>query len=111
MTLSIRSSCAGTLALLLLCIEAIRIAYKRWLTARIFPSLSLNQAVFAPPATAMLFCIFTPGMSYSSNTTPRALSSVTSSSTSSTCQNAWLAQEVPPFGVGYRKHAVPLPNS
>src|SRR5262249_359721 len=66
----------------------------------------VNQAVFAPPAAAILFRIFTPGMSYSSNTTPRALSSATSRSTSSTCQNAWLAREVPAFGVGYRKHAV-----
>src|SRR4029434_6414031 len=93
---------------LLLCIEAIRIAHKRWLTARIFPSLSLNQAVFAPPPAAMLFCIFIPGMSYSSKTTPLALSSATSRSTSSTCQNAWLAREVPAVGGGDREHAGPF---
>jgi hypothetical protein len=51
------------------------------------------------------------GMSYFSNFTPRAFSSATSRSMSSTCQNAWLAWEVPAFGVGYRKHAVSLPNS
>src|SRR5258705_5000062 len=80
---------------------------RRWLTARIFPSVSLNQAVFAPPPVAMLFFILIPGMSYSSNTTPRALSSATSASTSSTCQNAWLALEVPAFFVGYMKTSAP----
>src|ERR1035438_991858 len=75
--------------------------YRRWLIARIFPSVSLNQAVFAPPAVIMPFLIVIPGMSYSSNFTPRALSSATSASTSSTCQNAWLAFDVPALGVGY----------
>ena len=45
--------------------------HRRWLTAKIFPSVSLNQAVLAPPPVAILFFICTPGMSYSSNTTPR----------------------------------------
>src|SRR5262249_26604805 len=49
-----------------------------WLTARILPSMSLNHAVFAPPPVAMLFTVLIPGMSYSSKTTPRALSSATS---------------------------------
>src|SRR5437899_2965282 len=71
----------------------------RWLTAMMFPSLSLNHAVLAPPAVAMLFLIFMPGMSSSSKTTPRALSSATSASTSSTCQNAWLAFDVPALRV------------
>jgi hypothetical protein len=48
----------------------------------------LNHAAFAPPAVAMLFSVFMPGASYSSNFTPRAFSSATSRSTSSTCQNA-----------------------
>src|SRR2546429_44877 len=74
-------------------------AGRRWLTAMMLPSLSLNHAVFAPPPVAMLFFILIPGMSYSSNTTPRALSAATSASTSSTCQNAWLALDVPALGV------------
>src|SRR6266540_1265088 len=73
---------------------------RRWLTAMMFPSLSLNHAVFAPPPVAMLFFILIPGMSYSSKTTPRAFSSATSASTSSTYQNAWLAFEVPALPVG-----------
>src|SRR5215475_272074 len=77
--------------------------YRRWLTARMFPSVSLNQAVFAPPPVAMLSTVFNPGVWYSSNTTPRALSSATSASTSSTCQNAWLALDVPALVVGYMK--------
>ena len=79
----------------------------RWLTAMMLPSLSLNHAVFAPPPVAMLFFILIPGMSYSSNTTPRALSTATSASTSSTCQNAWLALDVPALGVGYMKTSAP----
>jgi hypothetical protein len=43
--------------------------------------------------------------------TPRAFNSASSCSISSTCQNAWLANDVPAFGVGYRKHAVFSPNS
>src|SRR5882672_1640515 len=74
---------------------------RRWLTAMMFPSLSLNHAVFAPPPVAMLFFILIPGMSYSSNTTPRAFSSATSASTSLTCQYAWLAFDVPALPVGY----------
>jgi hypothetical protein len=62
--------------------------HSTWLTARIFPSVSLNQAVFAPPPVAMPFFMDTPGRSYSSNFTPRAFSSLTSASTSSTDQNA-----------------------
>jgi hypothetical protein len=72
-----------------------------------FPSVSLNQAVFAPPPVAMLFFIVTPGMSYSSNFTPRAFSSATSASTSATCQKAWLALDVPALLVGYMKTSVP----
>ena len=48
----------------------------------------------------MLFFGFMSGMSYSSNCTPRFFSSATSRSMSSTCQNAWLAFEVPAFSVG-----------
>jgi hypothetical protein len=48
----------------------------------------------------MLLTVFISGVSYSSNTTPRFFSSATSRSTSSTCQNAWLAFDVPAFGVG-----------
>src|ERR1700758_2618478 len=66
-----------------------------------FPSLSLNQAVLAPPPLTMLFSILIPGMSYSSNTTPLALSSATSATTSSTAQNAVLAFDVPAPGDGY----------
>lgn len=76
-----------------------------------FPSLSLNQAVFAPPPVAMLFTILMPGMSYSSNTTPLALSSATSASTSATDQNAALAFDVPAPGDLYMKNQVPLPHS
>src|SRR6266567_9224132 len=72
---------------------------RRWLTAMMFPSLSLNHAVFAPPPVAMLFFILIPGMLYSSKTTPRTLSSATSASTSLTCQNAWLAFDVPALPV------------
>jgi hypothetical protein len=43
----------------------------------VLPSESLNQAAFAPPAVAM-----------------------PSRSMSSTCQNAWLAFDVPALGVG-----------
>src|SRR6516165_932298 len=43
----------------------------------------------------MLFSILIPGMSYSSNTTPLALSSATSAATSLTAQNAVLAFDVP----------------
>jgi hypothetical protein len=46
-------------------------------------------------------------MLYSSNTTPRALSSATSASTSLTCQYAWLAMDVPALRVGYKKTSVP----
>src|SRR5580692_1684466 len=81
--------------------------YRRWLTARIFPSVSLNHAVFAPPPVIMPFFIVTPGMSYSSNFTPRAFSSATSASTSLTCQNAWLALDVPALSVGYINTPVP----
>jgi len=59
----------------------------------------------------MALTVFRPGMSYSSNFTPLALSSATSFSTSPTCQNAWLALEVPALGVGYMKQAVPPANS
>jgi hypothetical protein len=55
--------------------------------------------------------VFMPGASYSSKVTPRAFSSATSRSTSSTCQNAWLALEVPALAVGYKKHAVCSANS
>ena len=48
---------------------------------------------------------------YSSNTTPRALSSATSASTSSTDQKAVLAFEVPAPGDGYIKTQEPLPHS
>src|SRR5438093_106482 len=81
--------------------------HRRWLTARIFPSVSLNQAVLAPPPVAMLFFIVIPGISYSSNFTPRAFNAVTSASTSLTCQYAWLALEVPAFFVGYMKTSAP----
>ncbi len=81
-----------------------------WISAMMLPSLSLNHAALAPPAVVMPFSSV-PGMSYLSKVTPRAFSAATSRSTSSTCQNAWLACDVPAFGVGYRKHAVPLPNS
>ena len=75
--------------------------------AKTFPSLSLNHAVFAPPPVAMLFTILIPGMSYCSNFTLRAFSSATSASTSLTCQNAWLALDVPALFVGYRKTSPP----
>src|SRR6185369_8725957 len=81
--------------------------YKRWLTARMLPSVSLNQAVLAPPAVAMLFFITMPGMLYSSKVTPRPFNSATSASTSATCQNAWLALDVPALGVGYMKTSEP----
>src|SRR6516162_9887274 len=38
--------------LMLMCAQVKSIDYSLWLTARIFPSVSLNQAVFAPPAVA-----------------------------------------------------------
>ena len=69
------------------------------------------HAAFAPPAVAMPFSVFMPGMSYSSKVTPRAFNSATSRTTSSTCQKAWLALDVPAFGVGYRKQAVWSRNS
>jgi hypothetical protein len=75
-----------------------------------FPSVSLNHAALAPPAVEMPFSSIS-GMSYFSNFTPRAFRSATTRSMSSICQNAWLAWEVPALGVGYRRHAVPLPNS
>src|SRR5215470_12304293 len=81
--------------------------YSRWAIARMFPSVSLNQAVFAPPAVTMLLFIVRPGMSYSSNFTPRAFSSATSASTSLTCQKAWLALDVPALDVGYMNTSVP----
>src|SRR5882762_6472589 len=61
-------------------------AYRRWLTARMLPSVSLNQAVFAPPPVAMLLVIFMPGMLYSSKFTPRDFRSATSASTLVTLQ-------------------------
>src|SRR5229473_7047334 len=80
---------------------------RRWLAARIFPSVSLNQAVFAPPPVRMLLFIVTLGMLYLSNFTPRAFSSATSASTSSTRQNAWLALDVPALLVGYMNTSAP----
>ena len=68
--------------------------------ARMFPSVSLNHAVFAPPAVAMPLTVLMAGVSYSSKVTPRAFRSATSRSTSASCQNAWLARLVPAFGVG-----------
>src|SRR5204863_3147520 len=68
--------------------------------ARMLPSVSLNHADLAPPAVAMPFSVFRPGMSYSSNVTPRDFKSATSRSMLSTCQKAWLALDVPAFGVG-----------
>src|SRR5256712_9867053 len=82
-----------------------------WLTAIVFPSLSLNQAVFAPPPVAMPFSVLIPGMSYSSNTTPLALSCATSATTSSTAQNAVLAFDVPAPPDGYINTEEPLPHS
>ena len=64
------------------------------------PSVSLNQAAFAPPAVIAPLGLFWPGMSYSSKATPRDFSSAISRSTSSTCQKAWLALEVPALGGG-----------
>ena len=72
-----------------------------WLIANMFSSLSLNHAVFAPPALVTLFSVLIAGVLYSSNTTPRDLSSATSEATSSTAQNAVLAFEVPAPGDGY----------
>src|SRR2546430_9644415 len=77
--------------------------------AKIFPSLSLNHAVLAPPAVAMLFTVLIPGMSYSSKTTPLDFSSATSASTSTTAQNAVLAFDVPAPADGYIKTQEPLP--
>jgi len=68
-------------------------------------------AIFAPPPVAMLFTVFRPGESYSSNTTPRDFNSATSASTSSTLQNAVLALFVPAPGDGYMKTHEPLPHS
>ncbi len=82
-----------------------------WLIAKILPSLSLDHAVFAPPALAMLFSILMPGMSYSSNTTPPALSSRTSATTSSTAQNKVLAFDVPAPADGYMNTHEPPPHS
>lgn len=66
-----------------------------------FPSLSLNQAALAPPAVTAPSALRSPGRpGYSSNTTPRAFSWRISPSTSVTDQKAWLACEVPAFGVG-----------
>ena len=73
--------------------------------------MSLNQAVFAPPALAMPLTVLIPGMSYSSNTTPRDLSSATSAATSSTAQNAVLAFEVPAPADGFMKTHEPPPQS
>ena len=58
-----------------------------WISAMIFPSVSLNQAALAPPAVEMPFSSI-PGISYFSKFTPRAFSSAISRSRSSTCQNA-----------------------
>ncbi len=79
--------------------------------ANVFPSLSLNHAVFAPPPVAMLFTVLISGMSYSSNTTPLAFNSATSAVTSSTAQNAVLAFDVPAPRDGYMKTQEPLPHS
>jgi hypothetical protein len=76
-----------------------------------FPSESLNHAVFAPPPVAMPLTVLIPGASYSSNTTPLDFSSATSFSTSSTDQNAVLALFVPAPGDGYMKTHDPSPHS
>ncbi len=41
-------------------------------TGRMFPSGSLNQAPLTPWISAIPSIVFSPGMSYSSNTTPRS---------------------------------------
>src|SRR5262244_3010500 len=64
-----------------------RRAQRLWITAKIFPSVSLNHAALAPPPVAMPFSSV-PGWSYFSNFTPRFVNSETSRSMSSTCQNA-----------------------
>jgi len=56
--------------------------------ARIFPSVSLNHAVIAPPPVAIPFTVRKCGLSYSSNVTPFARSASTSARTSFTVQNA-----------------------
>src|SRR5262245_30745299 len=81
-----------------------------WIRAMMLPSVSLNHAAFAPPAVEIPLLSMV-GISYFSNLTPRAVNSATSFSMSLTCQNPWLACDVPAFGVGYRKQAVPLANS
>src|SRR5947208_12662887 len=71
-----------------------------WMSAMMFPSVSLNQAALLPPVETMLSFVLSPGMSYSSNRTPRAFSSATSRSRSVTSQNAWLALDVPALRAG-----------
>src|SRR4030095_2082185 len=80
-----------------------------WINARVLSSVYLKQAALEPPAVEIPFSS-TPGILYFSTSTPRVISSATSFSMSSTCQHAWLACDVPAFGVGYRKQAVPLAN-
>src|SRR5215467_3043983 len=81
--------------------------HSRWAIARMFPSVSLNQAVLPRRPCTKLFFIFRLGMAYSSNFTPRAFSSATSASTSLTCQKAWLALDEPALGVGYINTSAP----
>src|SRR5437773_12046785 len=82
-----------------------------WLIAKIFPSVSLNQAVLAPPPVAMPVTAFKFGMSYSSNSTPLAFSSATTASTFSTAQNVELASDVTAPAEGYMKTHQPSPHS
>lgn len=59
-------------------------------TPRRFPSESLNHAARAPPVSAMPFTVFSPGKSYSRNSTPRDFKSATSASMSATLKPSWV---------------------
>jgi hypothetical protein len=76
-----------------------------------FPSLSLNQAPRSPlPNSATPATVLTPGMSYSSNFTPRDRSWSISEERSFAVQPIAVAWFVPANCDGYRKNSVPSPD-
>ena len=68
--------------------------------ARMFPSVSLNQADFDGPRVATPSTVLSPGMSYSSNVTPLPRSSSITASMSSTWKPAAVALLVPANSLG-----------
>ena len=81
------------------------------MTAMMLPSLSLNHAAFAPPAVIDAARALLAGhvVVLERHAARRQLGDLALDVVDR--QNAWLARDVPALGVGYRKHAVPLPNS